>query len=316
MWNKFIFWFIVFEIGCLTPKLRFTDQNYFWFEIEYQNIKRKNVIYYPTLYEKTNKNIINNKIHTFPLVISLHGGGGYFDSTLLLSKGRLLELKERYNFFLLLPEGHYKQWNDGRNFDSKINFLDDVGYIKALIKFTIENFPINRDKIFIFGISNGGMMSFRFACESAEWIEGFASIAATMPKYLQNRCKPYKKLNVLLIHGTKDPIVPYEGGAVKFFNKERGEVLSAEESIQFWLSKNQCLKIKKIKTIQKEKEIFTEIFDYECSEKKVKFFKIHNGGHTWPGGYKYLPEWWIGKTSNDFFAEEEIIEFFLKEEYK
>ncbi len=311
MWNNKVL--ILFSIiSCFSPKLHFTDQNYFWFEMEYQNIKRKNVIYYPSFYEKVNKNIINQKIHTFPLIISLHGGGGSFDSNLILSKGRLLELKERYNFFLLLPEGYKNQWNDGRNFDPQIHSLDDVGYLKALIKYTIENFPINRDKIFIFGISNGGMMSFRFACESAEWIEGFASIAATMPKNLKNQCKPHKKLNILLIHGTKDPFVPFEGGLVKVINRQRGEVLSIEESLQFWLNKNQCSKTERIKTIQKEKEIFTEIFEYECYEKKIKFFKIHNGGHTWPGGYQYLPEWLIGKTSKDFFADEEIIQFFLK----
>ncbi|MFN3604714.1 MAG: alpha/beta hydrolase family esterase [Leptonema sp. (in: bacteria)] len=312
MWNKLLLLLFFVSVGCSVHRIHFTDPNYYWFKIEYQNTIRKNIIYFPSLYEKSNKTIYE-ETRTFPLIISLHGGGGNFDSNLILSKGRLLELKEKYHFFLILPEGYKKQWNDGRNFDPNINSINDVGYLKTIIKYAIENFPINRDQIFIFGISNGGMMSFRFACESSEWIEGFASIAATMPKQIIKTCNPRKKLKFLLIHGTQDPLVPYEGGVVKVFFKERGEVLSAEETIDFWIKKNQCSNKKSTKEIKKNNKLYTEIRDYECLEKKIRFYKIFNGGHTWPGGYQYLPEWYIGKTITDFNADEAIIKFFFDE---
>lgn len=317
MWNKIYFilsFLLSLLLNCLNNKIIFTDPNYYWFEIEFQNIKRKNIIYFPNDYLKINL-FLNEKTTTLPLIISLHGGGGEIDSNLKLSKGKLLELKEKYKFFLLLPEGYKNHWNDGRNYDKNISSINDVEYLKNLIKYTIENFPINRDKIYIFGISNGGMMSFRFACESPEWIDGFATIAATMPKNLLNDCNPYKKLKIMMIHGTKDPFVPYEGGQVKILFKERGEVLSFEKTLDFWVSKNKCSTEKVEKEILKSplEKTYTEIQKFNCKEKKIIVYKVLNGGHTWPGGLSYLPEWYIGKTTKVFSAEEEIIEFFLKE---
>ena len=37
---------------------------------------------------------------------------------------------------------------------------------------------------------------------------------------------------------------------------------------------------------------------------------LHGGGHTWPGGYQYLPEFLIGKTNRDLDASETIWNFF------
>ncbi|GIX42448.1 MAG: hypothetical protein KatS3mg129_2181 [Leptospiraceae bacterium] len=316
MWNKILKIFIfIFFINCYNRKFTINDRNYIWLNINYQNLPRKSLLFFPENYEKINFSL-EDHIKVYPLIISLHGGGGNIESNIKLSKGRLIELKEKYQFFLLFPEGYKKQWNDGRNIpqsEAHNKNLDDSGYIRYLIEYMKKHFPIDEDKIFIFGISNGGMMSFRFACEYSTYISGFASIAATMPEHLKTQCNPQKKLNMILMHGTEDPLVPYYGGEVKVFFQKRGKVLSADETIDFWLNKNECEK-NYIKTeLDKDKDTKTIIYHYNCKNNTfIRFYKILNGGHTWPGGWQYLPEWYIGKTTHNFLAEEEIIRYFLK----
>ncbi len=314
MWNKkFIIIFIIF-INCLN-NIKIKDPDSTFFYLEYEGLLRKNLFLYPKNYETINFNL-SNKIITYPLVIVLHGGGGSIESIIKLTKGRIIELKEYYKFFLLIPEGYHKQWNDGRyipSSDAHSKNINDSAYIKYVIDFLIKNYPINKEKIFIFGISNGGMMSFRFACDYPEYIKGFASIAATMPLHLVEKCKyKNKNLNFILIHGTEDPLVPYNGGEVKVFFRKRGNVISAEETISFWSKYNLCSNIPEKIILNKDPSTPTEVYSYKCNNTFIRFYKIIHGGHTWPGGWQYLPQWYIGKTTFNFFAEEEIIKHFLE----
>jgi polyhydroxybutyrate depolymerase len=316
MWNRitYIILLIIF-INCSNRRLHINDPNYLWLNIRYQNLERKSLLFYPENYEKENFSL-NPNIRTYPLLISLHGGGGSIDSNIKLTRGRLIELKEKYRFFLLFPEGYDKQWNDGRdvpNSKAHQENIDDAGYIKYLIEYMKKHFPIDENNVYIFGISNGGMMSFRIACEYSNEITGFASIAATMPEHLKSDCIIKKKLKMILIHGTEDPLVPFNGGDVKVLFRKRGKVLSAEETIQFWLNKNECDKKALISSLEKDSDTKTLISHYKCKNQSfVRFYKILNGGHTWPGGFQYLPEWYIGKTTQNFRAEEEIIQYFLQ----
>lgn len=316
MWNKklIVFFILGLLFFCVNRKLKINDPNYFYFDITYNNLLRKNLLYYPGNYENINSSLVEN-VQLFPLIISLHGGGGNIESNLKLSKGRLIELKEKYHYFLLLPEGYDHHWNDGRNESiskAHANNIDDAGYIKYLITFLKKNYPIDENKVFIFGISNGGMMAFRFACEYSESIAGFASISATMPQNLKNNCNINKTLKMILIHGTEDPLVPFNGGEVKVLFRKRGLVLSAEQTIQFWLNKNSCNFNPAKEILNKDPSTPTEILHYSCKDQTfVRFYKVLYGGHTWPGGLQYLPSFYIGKTTYNFSAEEEIIKFFL-----
>jgi polyhydroxybutyrate depolymerase len=316
MWNKVILILLMISmVNCINRKQKINDLNYHWLNINYQNLSRKSLLFYPEDYEKANFSLDDN-IKTYPLLISLHGGGGNIESNIKLSKGRLIELKEIHKYFLLFPEGYKKQWNDGRivpGSEAHIKNIDDVGYLKYLIQYIIKHFPVDKNKIYIFGISNGGMMSFRFACENSDIIAGFASIAATMPEHLKANCNPQKKLKMILMVGTEDPLVPYDGGEVKVLFRKRGKVLSAEETIKFWFNKNECNTNFFQTELNKDPATKTMIYHYNCKNNTfIRFYKIIHGGHTWPGGYQYLPEWYIGKTTKNFNAEEEIITYFLQ----
>ncbi len=72
-------------------------------------------------------------------------------------------------------------------------------------------------------------MSQRLGCELEDKISAIAVVAATMGRELFARCKPARPVSVLIIHGTEDPLVPYEGGRVQV----RAGIVSAPDAADF-----------------------------------------------------------------------------------
>src|SRR5581483_5449561 len=94
-------------------------------------------------------------------------------------------------------------------------------------------------RVYLAGISNGGMMTFRMLCEAADLIAGAGTIIASMPAAIGEGCAPAKPVALAMLNGTADPLVPYEGGGVGFAGK-RGKVWSAERSAAFVARRNGC----------------------------------------------------------------------------
>ena len=194
------------------------------------------------------------------------------------------------------------------------NDADDVGFISNLIDYLIKDYNINSKRVYITGMSNGAMMSFRLACELSDKITAIAPVAGYMPFNLKD-FKPKNCVSVLLIANTEDNLVPYNGGDIGLFKKNRGKVLSVKQSISFWIDNNKCSKnVEKIQLPKKNNNDPTkvEIYKYSSCNKntQVILYKIINGGHTWPGGSPYLSEKIIGITSTEINACEIIWDFF------
>ena len=164
------------------------------------------------------------------------------------------------------------------------------------------------------GISNGGMMAQRVACESADRLAGIALVAGSMPEALAAICKPSRPLPVLIIHGTEDPIVPWNGGAVAGF-EDFGKVLSAGDTARFWSQGNLCRGgVNTIQEPDRDPRDGTRVNRGTVSgcpaRAAVMLVTVEGGGHTWPGGHQYLPERFIGRTSREFDANRMIWDFF------
>jgi polyhydroxybutyrate depolymerase len=129
---------------------------------------------------------------------------------------------------------------------------------------------------------------------------------------------PARPISVLLMAGTKDPLVPYEGGDIGFARGRKvGRVVSVAETIKYWTMFDQCppspiIAVEPDKDPEDGTRVRREISG-PCREgTEVILYAVEGGGHTWPGGQQYLPERIVGRTSRDIDANEVIWSFFKR----
>ncbi len=254
------------------------------------------------------------------LVLMLHGGGGRADRFDALVKNRLKPLADRDGAILVYPQAYKRQWNDGRGVASipaHVENIDDVGFIDALIRKMEGAYPIDPRRIYAGGISNGGMMSARLACELSGKIAAVALVASAIPERLTRRCQPSSPVSMLMISGTDDPLVPFAGGQVRVGRQDRGAVLSASESALYWagqLGFNRDLHPVR-RTVLPEMNPgdgtrVTKTIYPGSDGSVVVLYVIEGGGHTWPQGQPYLPAWIVGRVSQELDGTQAVWTFF------
>ena len=257
--------------------------------------------------------------HPVPLLFHLHGGGGTGKGTPGLTYRRFNKIADREGFIVVYPDAIARNWNDGRTAHLKPQNrdVDDVGFIVSIIGKIQKEFNIDSNRIFTTGMSNGGFMSSRLLCDRADLFRGGAVLTASISEDYLPECDPSKPVAVLVMNGTDDPLVPYEGGDVRLFKrgKSRGKIISNDDYIHYWKEKNNC--VSQDETINlpdsyKRDGSTVSVTNYNnCDDGgALKFYKINGGGHTWPGGKQYLGKRIIGYTNRDINACEEIWNFF------
>jgi polyhydroxybutyrate depolymerase len=252
--------------------------------------------------------------HGFPLVVALHGGGSTAEQMVRFS--RFNEIGKRERAVIVYPQGIGRQWNDGRIFRGRSESgADDVAFIRAAVADIGEKVTVlDRRRIYAAGISNGGFMSYRLACDAADVFAAVAPVTATMPADLGPRCRPSAPVAVLAINGTADPLVPYAGGQVRVMFGTRGAIWSTERTISFWAQHNRCTAPPDTRALaDRDSGDGSRVVDIaftRCAGARVRLLRVEGGGHTWPGGPQYLPVSWIGPTNRDIDATETIWRFF------
>ena len=187
------------------------------------------------------------------LVILLHGRGGDESSMVRLTEGRFNQYAERYGYIVLYPSALGGHWEDGRTdqlFARDGKRREDMEYIAFLVKEMEALYSVDPNRIYIAGFSNGGMLALRLACEMPLPIRGVAAVAASLPVELESRCSvrpglsplPEAPVRLLLIHGTQDPVVPFQGGPIHGGEKvPRGRVLSVATTMDLFARRNGCI---------------------------------------------------------------------------
>lgn len=128
-------------------------------ELKFQNLNRHYFLNLPSK-ASTNKK---------PILFVLHGGGGTAKRTAKIKSDFNL-LSESDNFLIVYPQGVDKHWRDGRDFLKLWKYrhfaknVDDVAFIKEIAKQLSKSNNGDLDNIFLTGISNGAMMSYKVAC--------------------------------------------------------------------------------------------------------------------------------------------------------
>jgi polyhydroxybutyrate depolymerase len=213
-------------------------------------------------------------------------------------------------FTAVFPDGINRQWNDGR--EGRTSNIDDVGFVRLLVGELITRGIADPTRIYLAGISNGGMMTFRMLCEASELFAGAGTVIANMPAGIGESCQPKKTLPVEMFNGTADPLVPYEGGGVGFAGR-RGNVWSAERTAAFMASANGCGASAMPTSLGGAPDAATKIVRLDwsgCSSgQAVSLYRIEGGGHQLFGRSSILTAV-LGPGTQQISAPELIMELF------
>jgi polyhydroxybutyrate depolymerase len=247
-----------------------------------------------------------------PLVFALHGGGGTADGMEKLTGFEAIALKEK--FILVYPQGVEKSWNDGRSTTANQMGINDTTFFRLMIERINSKYKVNSKMIFCTGISNGGFMTSTLAWTMSSFFAACASDAATIDSVIVTGTKHPSPLSIMYIHGTSDRIVPIEGGTTSIGEATDGVFLSHNNAVNTWVKINKC-NINPVTTTisdnaHDETTITKSEFDNGVNSTLVVSYIIENGGHTWPGGWQYLPVAAVGKTTKNLNASETIWTFF------
>jgi polyhydroxybutyrate depolymerase len=159
-----------------------------------------------------------------PLLILLHGR--YGNGVVTEEHSRLSALADREGFVVVYPDGIDRSWHDRREQGPAAEaHVDDVAFISSLIDTMVREESVDPKRVYVAGISNGAMMTFRLACELSEKIAAVGAVIGALPENGAQDCKPSHPMPLVMFSGTEDPLVPYAGGEVK---GHRGRVLSAD----------------------------------------------------------------------------------------
>jgi polyhydroxybutyrate depolymerase len=245
-----------------------------------------------------------NASSNLPLVFNLHGATSSGAQQEFYS--RMSETADANNFIVAYPDGINNVWNSG--FSAPYSGgVDDVGFISMLIDTISSAYHIDLNRVYSCGMSNGGYQSFRLACDLENRIAAIASVTGEITSLTANNCVLSRNIPVMIVHGTADPVVDYNGAAGSY---------GIEQTISFWLNKNQCSNINDttflpdVVPITTDSSTVQKIHYRTCaSGVEVLFYKIIDGGHTWPNApFHYI----FGPTNEDIDGSTEVWNFFKR----
>jgi polyhydroxybutyrate depolymerase len=170
-----------------------------------------------------------------PLVLVLHGATESAENVERLSG--MSAKADQENFLVVYPTGtgrlkNVPTWNAGACCGYAMeNKIDDVAFLRALLEKVEKDYSVDPKRVYAAGISNGGMMSYRLACELSDKFAAISPVeeAQDLP------CHPTSPVSVIVFHGTANHLVPFNGGSTPY---QLGSVRSdtcVADTVAFWV---------------------------------------------------------------------------------
>jgi polyhydroxybutyrate depolymerase len=188
---------------------------------------------------------------------------------------------------------------DGNTYADRAG-IDDLGCVRDVIDSVSVIWPIDRERVYAVGVSEGGRFTHRLACQLSDEIAGIASVSATILNSVADACSPVRELSVLHFHGTNDLYFPWNGLTIT----AEYALLSVEETLRHWAEVNGCSPTPDIAPMPDivDDDLKVERWDYEDCDggAAVTLFASMGGRHSWPGA----------DASADIDASQIIADFF------
>lgn len=314
LWKTLLFLFILseFPVGCTAtlPKDHIMGPKTYegTVDIRINGFRRTYLVHVPSGYRPE---------IPVPLVVVLHGA---FDTAEGMEKSSGFSLlADREQFIVLYPNGmgilgFLQHWNAGHCCGkAATDQLDDVGFVAATIEDVCARFKVDRDRVYMVGFSNGGMLAFRFAAERGDLLAAVAPLAASIGGKRSEGApewripEPVRRIPILVFHGLSDDRVPYAGGVNHV--KERGRTYwSVEESVKFWVTRNGCNPQAVLRSL-KDGSVLVKSWAGCNDNADVALYLIKDWGHVWPGKH-FTATLSEGDPLRNFDATEIIWDFF------
>jgi polyhydroxybutyrate depolymerase len=277
-----------------------------------------------------------------PLLIALHRNGGRFETLRRLScrdadtnsHDCLAALADREGFVLVMPNGTNaillegtRSWNAGGGEGSDVacvsgracdESVDDVSYIDTVIAEVSRATPIDPARIYVTGMSAGGAMAHRLACERSTVFAAVVSVAGGNQVQGAQGCFPARPIPILQISGDKDPCWGMDG-STRCLGDRPGTLVSIEETFEGWRQLNGCSAVVDTSDVA-DNVVGRDVGDDPTSAVRrawtncrddvaTEMIVIEGGGHAWPGGFAYAGPDSIGVTSTRLVANDLIWDF-------
>lgn len=262
---------------------KITQPGDYLFEIAHDGLLRKYKVHVPAKYDPAKP---------APVLFAFHGGGGDMNYQATDRFYGLISKSEREGFIAAFPNGYSKRdsgkfatWNAGACCgDARDKNIDDVGFIRKAVHNVTRQLNVDRNKIFATGMSNGGMMSYRLACELSDTFAAVAPVAGTDNT---TTCQPKKPISILHIHAKNDTHVLFDGGAGPGAFRDKSKVtdfVSVPATISKWVQTNSCNATPK--RVLEKPGAYCDRYSGCLGDAQVQLCVTDTGGHSWPGGTK------------------------------
>ncbi len=245
------------------------------------------VVYIPAQYADTERS---------PLVLNWHS---YTSNAALQQElSEMDAVADATGMIVVYPDSPAKGWNAGTCCGAATN-RDDVGFARALVQVMQDQTCVDANRVYSMGMSNGGYMSHRLACEAADVFAAIVSVAGVVGV---DDCHPSRPVPVLQMHGVADSVVPYTGGGfANGYDRERGDVV---ETMQGWAQRNGCAE-PPVQTFAEADVVCGTWRDCDA-ETEVQLCTFEALDHCWPGWTSCR----FGEPSTTLRASEEAANFF------
>jgi polyhydroxybutyrate depolymerase len=224
-----------------------------------------------------------------PVVIVLHGGGGNAANAVRMTGFDRVAARE--GFLAVYPNGtagrsrgRLLTWNAGHCCAAAMaNRVDDVGFIATMIDALVATGRADRTRVYVTGMSNGGMMAHRLAREIPDRI---AAIAPVVGAVFGDEPPARTPMPAFIVVGATDSVVPPDGGPLQLRallgrrSAADHDVAPALAQATYWATHNGC----GAPVTTETPRATTSSWSACTSGAPVVFHRVAGNGHAWPGG--------------------------------
>lgn len=260
-----------------------------------------------------------------PTVVNFHGGGS---NAVQHQRHTGMDVTaDRHGFVAVHPDGtgvspgqrRLLAWNAGGCCPPATrNRVDDVGFTIAAFDELARRLPLDPARLYVTGMSNGGMMAHRMAADAAQRVAAIASVAGQMNV---TSFAPSRPVPVMVVHSVDDYRAAYYGRTTPRLTA-RGRLRPfppVEGGVRAWVDHNGCPPaphessplVGQPGTADDGQAATTFTWGPGRAGSEVVLVRLSGAGHVWPGAARELPRM-LGRATMLFDANELIWSFFSR----